>query len=71
LVDTYGTDGSQWHSFLKTAATFPASASGFLLALSDCYVTEFTPPATDIVLQELNRLAGLPPYICINSDRFN
>jgi hypothetical protein len=59
LIDTYGTDGSQWHSFLKTAATLPPAASGFLLALSDCYVTEFTPQATDIVPQELNRLAVL------------
>jgi HEAT repeat protein len=63
LVDTYGTDGSQWHSFLKTAATLPPAASGFLLALSDCYATEFTPPATDIVAQELNRLASLLPPV--------
>jgi hypothetical protein len=61
LVDTYGTDGSQWHSFLKTAANLQSPASGFLLALSDCYVTEFMPQVTDIVPQELNLLAGLCP----------
>jgi hypothetical protein len=65
LIDTYGTDESQWHSFLKTAATLQAPASGFLLALSDCYVTEFNPQVTDIVPQELNRLAALQPVVKI------
>ena len=63
LVDLYGTDGSQWHSFLKTAATIPTPIQGFLLAVSDCYLTELTGQPTDTIHQELTRIARLQPVV--------
>jgi HEAT repeat protein len=61
LVDTYGTDGLQWHSFLKTAATIPNPIQGFLLAARDCYLTELATQSTDPISQELSRIARLQP----------
>jgi HEAT repeats len=63
LVDTYGTDGSQWHSFLKTAANIHTPIQGFLLAVRDCYLTELPPQPTDVVVRELTRLAELQPVV--------
>ncbi len=63
LIEFYGTDGSQWHSFLKTAANIHTPIQGFLCALSDCYLTELPSPSSDFVCQELTRLARLQPVM--------
>ncbi len=59
LVESYGMDGSQWHSFLKTAASIHPPIQGFLLAVRDCYLTELPSQPTDSIPQELIQLARL------------
>jgi HEAT repeat protein len=57
LVESYGRDGFEWDSFLKTAANVKLPIQGFLLAVRDCYLAEL--PVVDTVAEELARLAGI------------